>query len=73
MKIDFDTRTALAFIAGLVGLVEQEAVRVFVYIDPSPVLSSIFGGFVAGSIGIGIYRGRDGQEPPADGDSGDPR
>lgn len=71
MKIDFDTRTALAFIVGVTGLVEQEFVRVVIGMDPSPVLSTTFGGFVLGSIGVGAYRGRqsatrDSPEDPED-------
>lgn len=66
MKIDFDTRTAIAFIAGLVGLAEQEIVRVVLSLQPSAVLTTTFGGFVLGSLGIGIYRGVKGNEeaPP---------
>ena len=56
MKFDLHTRETLVLIAGLLGLLEQEAVRLFLSLDPSSALSGIFGSMVLGSIGVGALR-----------------
>lgn len=72
MKIDFDTRTAVAFMAGLIGLIEQELVRLLLDLQPSAILTTTFGGFVLGSIGVSVYRGTKGDDPPPDPPPPDP-
>lgn len=56
MKADLGTRETLVLLAGVLGLVEQEFARIVFSLDPSSILSGIFGSMVLGSIGVGAFR-----------------
>lgn len=56
MRFDLHTHETLILLMGVLGLVEQEAARLFFSLDPSSVLSGIFGTMVLGSIGAGAVR-----------------
>ena len=66
MKFDLHTHETLVLLAGVLGLVEQEFARVIFNLEPSSILSGIFGSMVLGSIGLGAVRmtrkGGDGSE-----------
>lgn len=60
-NFDLTTREMIVLLAGLLGLLEQEIVRVVSHllgtpIDPSTILSGVFGSMVLGSIGVGVVR-----------------
>jgi hypothetical protein len=55
-RFDLSTRETVVLLGGMLGLLEQEAVRLFLSLDPSPALSGIFGSMVLGSIGVGVLR-----------------
>jgi hypothetical protein len=57
-RFDLSTRETVVLLGGMLGLLEQEAVRLFLSLDPSPALSGIFGSMVLGSIGIGVVRSK---------------
>ena len=56
MRFDLHTHETIILLAGLLGLLEQEAARLFFELDPSPLLSGTFGSMVLGSIGLGAVR-----------------
>jgi hypothetical protein len=57
MRFDLSTRETLVLFFGMLGLLEQEAVRLLFDLAPSSVLSGMFGTMVLGSIGAGVFRG----------------
>lgn len=50
MKFNLHTHETLVLLAGLLGLLEQEAARLLFQLEPSSVLSGIFGSMVLGSV-----------------------
>lgn len=56
MNFDLRTHESLALLAGILGLVEQELARLIFDLDPSSILSGIFGSMVLGSVGLGLAR-----------------
>jgi hypothetical protein len=57
MHFDLTTRETLVLFFGMLGLLEQEAVRLLFDLAPSSILSGVFGTMVLGSIGVGVIRG----------------
>jgi hypothetical protein len=70
MKLDLHTHETVVLLAGLLGLLEQEVVRVIFRLDPSSILSPIFGSMVLGSIGVGLARGIGRQRQNGNGGNG---
>lgn len=61
MKFDLQTREMLVLIAGTLGLIEQEAVRLLFALEPSTILSGAFLTMVLAAIGVGAVKaGRNG-------------
>lgn len=61
MRFDLRTREMLVLIAGTLGLIEQEAVRLLFRLEPSTILSGAFLTMVLAAIGVGVVRsGRNG-------------
>jgi hypothetical protein len=56
MRFDLHTHETLILLMGVLGLIEQEAARLFFDLNPSSILSGIFGSMVLGSIGAGAAR-----------------
>ena len=56
MKFDLHTHETLVLLAGVLGLIEQELARLLFDLDPSSILSGIFGSMVLGSVGLGAVR-----------------
>lgn len=57
MRFDLTTRETLVLFFGMLGLLEQEAVRLLFDLAPSSILSGAFATMVLGSIGVGVIRG----------------
>ena len=57
MKFDLHTHETLVLLAGVLGLVEQEAARLFLAVEPNSLMSGTFGSLVLASIGVGTVRG----------------
>jgi hypothetical protein len=57
MRFDLKTHESLILLAGLLGLVEQEAARLLFSMEPSSLLSGAFVSLVLASIGLGTVRG----------------
>jgi hypothetical protein len=60
VRFDLQTREMLVLIAGTLGLIEQEAVRLLFALEPSTVLSGAFLTMVLAAIGVGAVRSKDG-------------
>lgn len=56
MLFNLRTHESLILIAGLLGLIEQEAARLLFDLDPSSLLSGAFVSMVLASIGLGTAR-----------------
>lgn len=56
MHFNLHTHETLVLVAGILGLLEQEFMRIVLDVPPSQVLSGIFGSMVLASIGVGVVR-----------------
>lgn len=69
MRLRFGTADSVLLVAGFVGLVEQEAVRVILRLNPSGLISGIC--FALIIIGAGVTVGRNFKIGPVEIDLGD--
>lgn len=56
MNFNLRTHETIILCAGLLGLLEQEAVRVLLGIEPNSLMSGGFITLILGSIGVGTIR-----------------
>jgi hypothetical protein len=56
LRFNLATHESLILLAGIFGLIEQEAARLLFGLDPSSLLSGAFVSLVLASIGLGTVR-----------------